>query len=534
DFDKIDKDGNGFLSKDELAAYKQAPAYLKDSVSDLEEHSNDEWFDENDGITRKDITEARKDFGISSFHTHAPNSPALPGAEPYKAPAKVRDGRVSKEDFADEATKMFDTLDTDKNGFLNEKELAAAVESDQYNGKQAQIVAALYRAQHGLEELSNDEWFDENDGVTCKDLAEFKTLQETDTKDREKPLKVRTWLESDDRFKNLDTDGNEYLSRSEIDKALAAADLSETDRTNLEFLKANYSKLEDAHDDEFGWENNGITMKDLDYYGDNTVAKVSSTLFRTWEAQSSGNRDLYGGKSNPLDAIKPDAVKQGIIGNCYFESAVASLAATNPQAIADMIKDNGDGTFTVTFPGAADEPITVDRPTEAEMGLYNEGGSNGVWANVLEKAYGKYRQSSIFRRSIMNPFGGDTTSEGSEGGELLLGNAMTLLTGKGKDFDFILFSSDASLKEKLTAALCGDEKRPVIAGIDGSFFDDETDDGFPNQHAYSVIGYDPEGPDGGTLTIRNPWGGGENSPRGTTKVSLKDFKQNFNEIVFSE
>lgn len=534
DFDKIDKDGNGFLSKDELAAYKQAPAYLKDSVSDLEEHSNDERFDENDGITRKDVTEARKDFGISSFHTHSPNTPGLPGAEPYKAPAKVRDGRVSKEDFADEATKMFDTLDTDKNGFLNEKELAAAVESDQYNGKQAQIVAALYRGQHGLEELSNDEWLDENDGVTRKDLAEFKKLQEADTKDREKPLKARAWLESDDRFKKLDTDGDEYLSMKEIDAALAAKDLSETDRTNLEFLKVNYSKLEDAHDDELGWENNGITMEDLDYYGDNTVAKVTSALFRTWEAQSAGNRELYGGKGNPLDAIKPDAVKQGIIGNCYFESAVASLAATNPQAIADMIKDNGDGTFTVTFPGAADEPITVDRPTEAEMGLYNEGGNNGVWANVLEKAYGKYRQSSIFRRSIMNPFGGDTTSEGSEGGEILLGNAMTLLTGKGKDFDYILFASDASLKEKLTAALCGDEKRPVIAGINGSIFDDETDDGFPNQHAYSVIGYDPDGPDGGTLTIRNPWGGGENSPRGTTKVSLKDFRQNFNEIVFSE
>lgn len=536
DFDKIDKDGDGFLSKDELAAYKQAPAYLKDSVSDLEERSNDEWLDENDGITRKDITEARKDFGISSFNTHAgtPNSPALPGAEPYRAPARVRDGRVSREDFADEATKMFDALDTDKNGYLNEKELAFAVEGDRYNGKQAQVVAALYRAQHGLEELSNDEWFDENDGVSRKDLAEFNKLQESDTRDRQKPLEARTWLESGDCFKNLDSDGDEFLSKNEINKALEADNLSETDRTNLEFLRDNYSKLEDGHDDEFGWENDGITMEDLDYYGDDTVARVSSALFRTWEAQSGGSRELYGGKSDSLDAIKPDAVKQGMIGDCYFEAAVASLAATNPQAIADMIEDNGDGTFTVTFPGAADEPITVDRPTEAEMGLFNQGGSNGVWANVLEKAYGKYRQSSIFRRSIMNPSGGDTISEGSDGGELLLGNAMTLLTGKGKDFDLVFFASDASLKEKLTAALCGDEKRPVMAGINGNFFDDETEDGFPNAHAYSVIGYDPEGPDGGTLTIRNPWGGGVDSPRGTTSVSLKEFRQNFSEIVFSE
>ncbi|MCG3084569.1 hypothetical protein, partial [Anoxybacillus sp. LAT27] len=61
--------------------------------------------------------------------------------------------------------------------------------------------------------------------------------------------------------------------------------------------------------------------------------------------------------------------------------------------IANMIKDNADGSFTVTFPGAPDEPVTVTAPTEAELGLFNAGGSYGTWASVLEKAYGKFRDN---------------------------------------------------------------------------------------------------------------------------------------------
>jgi hypothetical protein len=33
-------------------------------------------------------------------------------------------------------------------------------------------------------------------------------------------------------------------------------------------------------------------------------------------------------------------VKQGTLGNCYFQSVVAALAGTNPAAIAKMIRAN--------------------------------------------------------------------------------------------------------------------------------------------------------------------------------------------------
>ena len=45
----------------------------------------------------------------------------------------------------------------------------------------------------------------------------------------------------------------------------------------------------------------------------------------------------------------PQDVQQGQIGDCYFPSAMAALAQNNAEAIQNMIKENGDGTYTVVF-----------------------------------------------------------------------------------------------------------------------------------------------------------------------------------------
>ncbi|MBX3076678.1 hypothetical protein KF913_22400 [Candidatus Obscuribacterales bacterium] len=542
-FDKMDGNGDGFVTEDELSKFgkdneatlsapdKAALDYLKKNVSDLEGHSNDEFGIENDGFTKKDIIEARKDDGSESFRTRQPSDTDQLRLPDYNPRVAANPGLVTSEDFSKEALRLFDTIDGDKDGHLSDKELADAVQSDKFTGKDAQVVAALYAGRDELEELSNDEYGDENDGPTKKDLEAFETLRKTDASRRKEVSDVSTWLQDSDRFKTLDKDGDKFLSYREITDALKQPDLSEKDKINLEFLKKNYSELEDAHDDETGPENDGITQKDMDYFGDSGIATVTNALITTYNAQN-GSRELFGGKTNPLDAIKPDAIQQGMIGDCYFESAVAALAATNPEQIKNMITDNHDGTYTVTFPGDKDQPITVDAPTDAEKGLYNRGGTNGSWANVLEKAYGKYCVENPSHRSPFNLGGGNTLPEGADGGEFFHGRAMSLLTGKGRDGDSLMFTSTETLRAKLTDALAGENKRPVIAGINNGF--GNTEDGFYKAHMYSITAFDPNGPDGGTVTVRNPWGGADDSTRGTKRISLKQFQSNFSEVVFTE
>src|SRR5262249_28273049 len=83
-------------------------------------------------------------------------------------------------------------------------------------------------------------------------------------------------------------------------------------------------------------------------------------------------RTLYANPDKPLESIKPEAVKQAFIGNCYFYGAMAALAEANPKALQDLIKDNKDGSYTVTFPGK--KAITVDAPSDAELTLFPKPG----------------------------------------------------------------------------------------------------------------------------------------------------------------
>lgn len=544
-FSKLDLDGDGYVTSGEVNSYVRANSdslsandranldYLKRNVDDLEEYSNDEFGDENDGFTNADLRDALDETGSNTVGTDG-NMEKLPLPAPVQYKYDSTTEKVKLEDVATEAERLFDQLDRDSDGYLSEGELAHAVQSEKYTGKDAQVVAALYRNQDDLEELSNDEFGDENDGITRADLKQFDKDRDKIQTEWQQIGRARVWLDKDDNFKKVDTDNDDYLTKSEIEKALERTDLTKDERTSLEFLRDNVDDLEEASNDEFGDENDGITKADLKEYGDSTVTTVHSALQRTNEAQKTGSRDLYANKENPLASIKPDAIKQGMIGNCYFEAALASLAAVDPESIQRMIKDNGDGTYTVTFPGADDEPITVKAPTEVEMGLFNQGSPDGAWASVMEKAYGEYCNKHWWRRGPGNLLGGDTPAEGSGGGEVRIGHAMSLLTGRDRDTDWIMVTSQESLTDKLTEAFKGPRKRPVIAGIRMKPIDGESEDGFPDSHMYSIIDFDPNGPDGGTVTVRNPWGHNDATTSGTKKISVKQLESNFSRISYSD
>ncbi len=46
---------------------------------------------------------------------------------------------------------------------------------------------------------------------------------------------------------------------------------------------------------------------------------------------------------------KPDDVRQGRLGDCYFMAALASVAARAPDKLREMIRDNNNGTYDVRF-----------------------------------------------------------------------------------------------------------------------------------------------------------------------------------------
>lgn len=449
---------------------------------------------------------------------------------------------LATSDFAKRAQSLFPKIDKDGDGVLSTQELSGALQDQQFKGQDAQVVAALYQNRDALSGLSNDQWGSES-GVTISDLNRFEEVEKKRSASYGPAMAARDWMSNDENFKKVDTDGDGFASKGELEKAMQQSNLSDSDRQVLSFMLGNYDTLQSASDDEIGFENDGITRADLKKHVDNiydegeskVLGEVGGVLWRTSESQKGdANYSLYGSK-NPADSITPDAIKQGMIGDCYFVSSLAALAKANPQAIEKMIKDNKDGTYTVTFPGAPGEPITVKAPTEAEAGLYNGVGKNGTWALVMEKAYGQYCQSSVLRRSPFNLGGGNAPAEGGDGGGRTA-STMALLTGKGTDCDSLMFSSKAETAKKLEEAV--KNGRMVTTGINGGLLpefmggSDKTSDGFHTRHAYSVVGFKPDGKGGGTVTIRNPWGGADGTTDGKIDITLDQFMKNFSDVTY--
>lgn len=223
-------------------------------------------------------------------------------------------------------------------------------------------------------------------------------------------------------------------------------------------------------------------------------------------------KDPYQYKKNDRGAqlygpngIQASDVRQGAIADCYLASALAAVANANPDAIRKAIKDNGDGTYTVTFyevswDGTKREhkvDVDADLPFQGDMPAYAKSTEivDGkpwmeLWPSILEKAYAQWKGSY------------DAIGHGGVSGDV-----MEALTGKRSRQHSTSSDSD-QLWEKMKKAT--EEKKPMTAGTgdkdDPRYKDPKA--GVYGWHAYTVLGvYEKKEGDKiqRYVTLRNPW-----------------------------
>jgi Calpain family cysteine protease len=209
-----------------------------------------------------------------------------------------------------------------------------------------------------------------------------------------------------------------------------------------------------------------------------------------------------------IDGPKPDDVRQGAIGDCYFPAAMASLAFWKPEAIRDAIKDNGDGTYTVKFHdtdrwgGGNGRPVEIKVDGDlyarawggpaygSSLGGSTEPDKMELWFPLIEKAYAQWKGSY------------ETIGGGGVAGEVM-GQVL------GKSYDYV--SLNAGNKERVYDQIkaAAAQGRPMAAGTYGTDQADRyTNTGVYANHAYSVLGTEEEN---GVkyVKLRNPWGQSE-------------------------
>ncbi len=203
-------------------------------------------------------------------------------------------------------------------------------------------------------------------------------------------------------------------------------------------------------------------------------------------------------------------IDQGSLGDCYLLASLAAVAKANPDALRRMVRDNGDGTYTVTLnarrlpwePGKGDfkqveVTVTAEFPFLGGAHAYakpTDGGPSSpeLWVLVIEKAYASYYGRYAH---IENGFPG---------------HAMELITGApSRSFPpHMLSLQELSRYQQagyaLTVATAPDLELgpfdlPDVTDRDPLY----TSKKLIANHAYFIESVDLER---GTVTIRNPWG----------------------------
>ncbi len=225
------------------------------------------------------------------------------------------------------------------------------------------------------------------------------------------------------------------------------------------------------------------------------------------------------------NGAKATDVEQGSIGDCYLPSAIASIAYAKPGLFEDLIKQNDDGTFTVTFKerdwrtrSYKDVKITVDGDLwSRSWGGPIYGSSSGstkaetmeLWWPILEKAYAQWKGS-------FNTIGNGGSSS----------RVFTEVLGRDSDNMSVRPGSEDRVWNKIKDAR--GKGFPVSAGTYGK--DDSnryTNTGVYPNHSYSIYGVEEK--DGERyVEIRNPWGESEPYPGdgkndGIFMLKLEDF-----------
>jgi hypothetical protein len=217
-------------------------------------------------------------------------------------------------------------------------------------------------------------------------------------------------------------------------------------------------------------------------------------------------------KGNDLPPSIED-VRQGGVNDCFVFAAMAAIVHSDPDKIKKMIKDNGDGSYTVTFEGTGivfsdSQTVTADFEKGRHGNVHST--RKALWPLIIEKAYAKQKG------------GLDVLDKGGNAGTAaddMVNMSASRFNPKDKDADAILaLLAKAQTDKKPTTFLAPAEK---VANVEQKKIAKDIP-GMHLWHFYAVTAVDDKGR---KIKLYNPWG--YDHPNGDGWLSVDDAKKFF-------
>lgn len=214
-------------------------------------------------------------------------------------------------------------------------------------------------------------------------------------------------------------------------------------------------------------------------------------------------RDIFATKEAP----SLEGFHQGNLGDCFLLASIAAAINADAAAVRRMFQVRSDGSCEVVF--YSGHRVHTPKLTDAEIALSSSAGEQGVWLNVIEKAFGEIKlEVRHSRKPASSEMDLDIISRGgfpSEAIQVLCGTqAKTVSIRHGKGEHPPAAADVPKLQAELHAYLSQALPRKFLfccstaSGDKGKY-----PPGIVTDHAYAIVGYDPRRQ---VVTVMNPWG----------------------------
>lgn len=442
--------------------------------------------------------------------------------------------------------KIFKAIDKNRDTTLTKTEINAAALRNWQSPDEAQLVAMLKLHFEQILLMREDRLLQMAGGLSFEDIIKFDEQQRAEGKKlQDPPVHVIEML--DGLFSIVDANQDGMITVAEIQDAIYKGELVPAQKQLLGWLEQNLARINSFVRDGYIDRSNWIYKRDLiklyeDLYREEIGCRVPTGGWgqeEHWKQGHAVDRKIYADSANPIASINLDAMRQGSVGDCMFLAALGSIVGINPQMITYMIKENTDGTFSVTFGGDPNNPIICGPPNRVELALYAKGSQSGIWAALLQKAYALFLAKTRGQQRA----GSESTEAGDKTRQNM--DAFNLLTGQSGSWEYLKQSNAEKLRHQLND--CFKQRRAVVATTLGFGGERKVGDLMVVvNHAYSLIGWKPETNE---VVLRNPWGTIYKSPKsdlvgdrpesddstnGIFTLNLESFLSAFQVIYFEE
>ena len=214
-------------------------------------------------------------------------------------------------------------------------------------------------------------------------------------------------------------------------------------------------------------------------------------------------------------------VDQGVLGDCYFLSAMTSITTKDPQKIVDMFIDNGDNTWTVQFFDKSkpyfvtiDKMLPVDAQDEFVFTCDEQRYDNPslvLWAALAEKAYAQFAEFGLLDTD------GPKTNSYAALDEGYPNLAMANILGKSGSGMQQLESNSAAA---IIRAFRNDKPVTLVSE------ETPTSSQVVSDHVYAMLGYNASTQ---KFALFNPWGlaNNNNGKPGILHLTYAEISANF-------